>query len=292
MAVLTFSVCGPPQSIRFATPPPTPIRLALFDVDGTLLDADGNLSSRLKSQMQRIRRLGVKTAIASGRPCFAADWLLQELALQDAGMFCTGAHVYDPLLKQTLITTFIDPEVNRKLLSLLRTRPVYYELYTEDAYFYETPIAPVIRKDHAKHLRAVPVKEDLLLRAERGGVLKYLLGAPGSEGLDLIRELEAACPELHFAYAQFPPHPDWTFASAVSHSVCKRTTFNWLLDHYGVKSDEVVSFGDSHSDMAFLSLAGHGVAMGNAPESVKQVARWVTDPCWEDGVSNALMRLI
>ncbi len=50
----------------------------------------------------------------------------------------------------------------------------------------------------------------------------------------------------------------------------------------------MVAIGDNFNDLEMLRFAGLGVAMGNAPEPVKQAAKMVTASNDEDGVAQVL----
>ena len=63
-----------------------------------------------------------------------------------------------------------------------------------------------------------------------------------------------------------------------------------LAEQLGITADEVMAVGDQENDLAMLSYAGYGVAMGNAIESVKQQARYQTATNAEDGVAQAIQR--
>ena len=60
-----------------------------------------------------------------------------------------------------------------------------------------------------------------------------------------------------------------------------------ILEFYGMTREEIIAFGDSDNDMDMLEFAGIGVAMGNAEESVKAVADYITTDIDEDGIWNA-----
>ena len=64
-----------------------------------------------------------------------------------------------------------------------------------------------------------------------------------------------------------------------------------VLEFYGMTKEEIIAFGDSDNDMDMLEFAGIGVAMGNAEESVKAVADYVTTDIDEDGIWNACRHL-
>lgn len=49
----------------------------------------------------------------------------------------------------------------------------------------------------------------------------------------------------------------------------------------------MIGIGDSTNDLEMLDLAEQGIAMGNAPENVKQKADYVTDSVKEDGIWKA-----
>ncbi|MBC6906769.1 HAD-IIB family hydrolase [Saccharophagus sp. K07] len=267
------------------------IKVAFFDIDGTLLHNDGHYSERLRREFARIQALGVKTAIASGRPHFAARFLIDELGLTSPGVFCTGAQVYAPLENRTLFSASLPVEVSLRLLSRLRELEIYYELYGYDDFYLETQYAAEVRDIHSHHLRRRPVECALDDVVRHKPMLKWVLGLRRDAKHDLLGMLEAEFPEFNFAYAAFPACADWRFVNVIAKDACKKRVFAWLLDHYQVQPEQVASFGDSHSDETFLRLAGVGVAMGNAPDDVKAAARFVTKTAEEDGVAYALARL-
>ncbi|ALS35950.1 Cof subfamily protein (haloacid dehalogenase superfamily) [Enterococcus rotai] len=59
-------------------------------------------------------------------------------------------------------------------------------------------------------------------------------------------------------------------------------------EHFNLSLDEVMAFGDSWNDLEMLSHVGYGVAMGNAEEEIKKVAKYVTKSNEEDGIYQAL----
>jgi hydroxymethylpyrimidine pyrophosphatase-like HAD family hydrolase len=60
----------------------------------------------------------------------------------------------------------------------------------------------------------------------------------------------------------------------------------------GMATEEVVAFGDAEIDLEMFRVAGHSVAMGQASDHVKAAAGWVTAPNTEDGVAQAVERLL
>jgi hydroxymethylpyrimidine pyrophosphatase-like HAD family hydrolase len=65
-----------------------------------------------------------------------------------------------------------------------------------------------------------------------------------------------------------------------------------VADRLGIAQAEVCAIGDNLNDQDMVSWAGFGVAMGNAPEALKAVARYVTGPIGEAGVAQVIERFV
>ena len=64
-----------------------------------------------------------------------------------------------------------------------------------------------------------------------------------------------------------------------------------MAHHLGLDPQYTIAFGDGGNDTSMIIAAGIGVAMGNALESLKQVADYTTTSVDDDGVLNALKHL-
>jgi hydroxymethylpyrimidine pyrophosphatase-like HAD family hydrolase len=71
----------------------------------------------------------------------------------------------------------------------------------------------------------------------------------------------------------------------------KSNAIRFLIERMGFDRSEVIAMGDNYNDKEMIRFAGMGVAMGNAPDEIKQVADYVTDTNNEDGVRKALEKL-
>ena len=74
-------------------------------------------------------------------------------------------------------------------------------------------------------------------------------------------------------------------------SVSKATGIEVLLNHYGISKDEAIAFGDNYNDIEMLKYIPQSVAMGNAPEDIKQIAAAVTDSNEDSGIYTYLVKI-
>ncbi len=73
--------------------------------------------------------------------------------------------------------------------------------------------------------------------------------------------------------------------------VTKATGIQMILDHVGMKREDVIAFGDGPNDFEMIQYAEIGVAMGNAVKELKEIADMVTDDILEDGIYNGFEKL-
>ena len=74
-----------------------------------------------------------------------------------------------------------------------------------------------------------------------------------------------------------------------THEISKADGINKVLDYYGFKKDNAMSFGDSyHGDIDMLNATKYSIAMGNGDEELKQHAFFVTKHIKNHGVKHAL----
>lgn len=65
-----------------------------------------------------------------------------------------------------------------------------------------------------------------------------------------------------------------------------------LCEDFNVVADSVIVFGDDHNDIGLFKMLGYPVAMGNAINDLKELARETTASNDEDGVAIVLERLV
>jgi hydroxymethylpyrimidine pyrophosphatase-like HAD family hydrolase len=92
------------------------------------------------------------------------------------------------------------------------------------------------------------------------------------------------------------PHcrlPRWHpgFSDLVNADNSKAIGIDCILHHYGIDRNECIGFGDGGNDIEMLEYCGIGVAMGNADDSVKSHADFVTTSVDEEGIEHALTAL-
>lgn len=72
----------------------------------------------------------------------------------------------------------------------------------------------------------------------------------------------------------------------------KKAGLAFFTELLGLKREETAAFGDADNDIDMIRYAGCGIAMGNASESCKQAADFVTCHHDEDGVAEGIRNIM
>lgn len=87
-------------------------------------------------------------------------------------------------------------------------------------------------------------------------------------------------------------HPLEHYTECCPKGCTKATGMEKVMAYYGLDMSRSVAIGDSENDLDMISAAGIGVAMGQARQSVKEIADMITDDIYHDGAATAIERII
>jgi len=75
-------------------------------------------------------------------------------------------------------------------------------------------------------------------------------------------------------------------------NINKGSSLDIVAKKHGFDVDEILAMGDSENDIEFLSVCGFKVAVANADESLKEIADYVCENKYGNGVKEAIQKFI
>jgi Cof subfamily protein (haloacid dehalogenase superfamily) len=103
----------------------------------------------------------------------------------------------------------------------------------------------------------------------------------------LERSLKNDCSEELTIYRSKP-----TYLEIMHHTVTKTYAIRFLQEKFNLEQNQIIAVGDNFNDIDMLQYAGLGVAMGNAPEQVKQIADEITSSNDDNGVAKVIQKYL
>ncbi len=255
-------------------------KLLAVDLDGTLLDHNGEPHERDVRAMQALMRSGVAVSIITGRLYSGTRTCAEILGIKGPVACADGSHVVRVSNDETLVHHGIRGASARKLREALLRHNLATFLFAGDAIVYDAEgetYLPYLRTWSADMQRAAAVSEHALWKAAAGLTAVVGLGpeAAISAAVDAIQTGRSRAQVTAFPVKRVPGN--WGFIARAATGT-KGTALEWLAEHHGCTLAETVCVGDWLNDLPMFGVSGRAFAMGQAPDAVKQVA---TDVCSE-----------
>ena len=259
------------------------IRLIATDLDGTLLGADKEVSSRNACALQACMARGVHVMLASGRSLNAVARIAEISGLTGALILSSnGARLDETARGPLLLENGIAPSVAREAAVRLISAGVYVECYSDDVIYMANRV-PVKRHNHQPGLAADGATlfvEDAARFLDEGTAhaRKLIVFSDDPEQLEraraLMRDLPLDC-----------SNSDTDNLEILAAGAGKGRALQWYAERMNIARDEIMAFGDQTNDLSLLEEAGWPVAMDNAVDAVKARARLIAPHHDRSGVA-------
>ena len=290
-AVLRGQGVGQGLDLRRSRPvsdvaPPKDIRLALVDVDGTLVTKDKILTPRAIAAAEGLRKAGVKLALTSGRPPRGMAMLIEPLKIDTPIAGFNGGAFVNPDLS-VIDAHPLDADAAHQALDLILKQGLDAWLYTADDWF--------IRKQDAPHVdrEAWTVKFDAKVTPEYSDaeIAKAVKIVGVSDDLELVAKCEKAVQDAlgdKASAARSQPY----YLDVTSPLANKGEVVIELAKRLNIPASSIMTFGDMPNDVNMFAKSGFSIAMGNSSDEVKAKASATTDSNEDDGFAKAVERFI
>ena len=263
--------------------------LVALDIDGTLLQQNGEISAAAVEQVRRLDRAGHHVMLASGRSPGATIPVVEALGIEPTYLVCSNGAVtlkHDAVrggYRRDRVEAFDPTEVLRTIHSQL----VDADFAVEDVagrYLFTAPFPETAVGLDSDELAFVPF-DDLLHQP----VVRLVVVAPDREVTDFLAVVD------RMGLRQVSYAVGWSaWLDIAAEGVNKATAVERVRQHLGVDPRRVMAVGDGHNDLELLAWAashGRGVAMGQAAGEVAAAASEVTASVHHDGLAHVLATL-
>ncbi|MBA3280876.1 MAG: HAD family hydrolase [Acidimicrobiia bacterium] len=267
----------------------TRYRAIATDLDGTLLRSDGSVSARTYEAVHAAEDAGLLVVIATGRPPRWIPPIVEALGDRGLVVCANGATVYDPARHELVSRTELSAEVAEALIDDLQEALPEAVLGLEQGFDFAADEAiersniELIDSWKLGGLQIGPIRSFL----DRP-VTKLIVRVPHPAPAGTASRVQAVVGER----ALVTHSTNESFLELSDPSVHKASTVERLLEESGIAPGEVVAFGDMPNDLELIRWAGHGVAVGNAHQLLKDAADEVTESNDDDGVALVIERIL
>lgn len=268
------------------------IKLCVFDLDGTLLNSNGDISNDTIESIKKLKSKNILYTIATGRIDYLARRYQREIESELPIVCCNGSLIRDldnnTLYKKTLNFNIIEELVE------------FYNYYKLDFMFYNeecvltSPNNPRIRLLEDFINKCIPqdkfefkVLKDDIHKYSNMNFLKALVTIDDrGKLLDIQSKLSEKFEDLSVVSSSK------VLLDIMPNSINKGTGVYNLCKLLGIKYENVCAFGDNFNDIEMMQSAGVSISPENAEDSIKKLSTYVTKSNDDDGIAFAINEFI
>lgn len=247
------------------------IKLIVADLDGTLLHDDKSLDRNIKSVL---KENNIPFTFVSGRNVHIIQEYLDELNISlpyitnnGANMFLGNTCIYEWPINSNELETCLSILVKREVAFLAYSNQIIYSVgYQEGLDTFKNRL--IGKCEIIEDAKVADILKD--------SIFKVVMIHPKMESVK--EQLNSACDKTVCMQSE------GSIYTLTNKDSTKGKTLKKLLEYLNIKPNSVLAFGDNYNDISMFEVVD-GVAVENAQESLKEVAKYLTKSNEEDGVS-------
>lgn len=277
------------------------IRLVAIDIDGTLLDDNGNIPiSNLQAIQKASKEYGAKIVLCTGRGVSAFE-IAKKLNVDCSLILANGVYIYNHIFEPPIIKNYLDYELKTKILNFLEEN-IGLDYYVVLGFEEDFHMVYKQRKKYDSYfLGFVKGRELFKPTYPANRLIDYAkrpishIGIVGEyEKLQDIKQMLKDLRDyvnLILYYAS--DNKNYGFLEILNINSSKEKALLKFSEINNIKSSEIITVGDNFNDMGMFNISGISVAVANAPEEVKKPAMYITKNTNNEGaVAEVLERFI
>ncbi len=255
------------------------IKFIALDFDGTILNKDGKISEKLCKKLIKLQKNGYTVVLSSGRSLNGVLEVAKKIKLADFSGYISsynGAEVYryeDGKLKELYCIGFKKEEVNN-LIKVIGEDFLSITTYNKNIMSVSN-IIPQIEK--SSNIMGMDVDQN------------YIKDTPKVLLIDTIEKVKEQKLEIKNKIQKYDPSIN--VFSSVPHIIeitpnkaQKGKALEYISKLTNTSNENFICFGDEENDLSMFEFCKTSVAMGNAIDTLKQKATYITKTNQNDGV--------
>ncbi|WP_246495016.1 Cof-type HAD-IIB family hydrolase [Ameyamaea chiangmaiensis] len=265
--------------------PAQTIRLVVSDIDGTLVTRDKQLTEAALKAARDLRAAGIALCLVSSRAPRGMEMFLAPLEIDTPRAGLNGGLITSP--DGTILSRLsLEPQAVAAALDMLDVHGVDAWLFRGHDWLVRNAGGAYVGKEEAVvQTRPTIVRSFDDYHAEVGKIMGSSTDYPLLERMEIeigaMLEGQASVHRSSDYYLDIT-HPD----ANKGYAACA------LAARLGLDISEVACIGDMSNDIPMLKVAGLAIAMGNAPETVKSHAHFVTASNEHNGWARAMEQIV
>jgi Cof subfamily protein (haloacid dehalogenase superfamily) len=251
----------------------------ISDFDNTIAGQDHKIPDVVAEQIKRIEENGCIFTIATGRFYYGAIRSeAKRIGLKHPLITSGGAELVDPLTGNVLWGEYIPREEYEPIIEYFLKKNIFFLLEAGDVLYHPkfegvTRFEPLSKYDSIEKLNADKATKIVV----PAGMSNFKL----EEIIEMEEYLTNRFSDLHVSKIVYGNYYGFDITSQ---RASKHVGVLEWVKHMKIDPDDIVGVGDGYNDYPLLTAVGTKVAMGDAPDELKEIADLIVPTQKENGV--------
>ncbi len=267
-----------------------PFELGAFDLDGTVLRRDLEISDKTLAAMDALRDRGVRLVVATGRRFEGAREHARRLGFgAEDPVICYGGSMVRRMDGETLLHRTLPRALGVEVLEWASERDLHARVFVDGRVVTSpgTPAALGYLRSYEEPGLLVVENPAAWLRDGGEEPTKLVLVDRPDDVEGWLEEARDAFRGRLFVTRSLPHYVEIGGLEGT-----KSRALEFLCGRWGVDPSRTIAFGDADNDIDMLRFAGLGVAVGGMNDEVREAADAVAPSVDEDGVAAYVDKLL
>lgn len=271
------------------------IKLVASDLDGTIIGRDNTIFENNLKAINDINNKNIDFVICTGKTYPIIKGMCSKFNAS-YGIFGngnqiinlkTGKEIYKKLLTDSEINSCIDIARNHNLHVHIYTDN---EIVTEDLKYMDLRNYKLQQDKYYDTSLGITIVEDLkqYLTFNKSNVCKLIISSE-TDLSDIKNEIlgkediSITTIKKYGKYKDTVIDKEYEYLDITPKNINKDTALNILRDYLDISNDEIMAIGDNLNDLEMVKNSGLGIAVANAYDELKEVAKYTTNNTVENG---------
>ena len=267
-------------------------KLITFDMDGTLLNSNKDLTPATLEAMKKAADEGKEIAIATGRSLTEVLPYMEQLSMVHYGILASATIIYDFWEDRVISMDSIPYESMFEIADAVKQEDIMLLMMSEGV--------GLLDKEKAEHLEDYHMKQYEKLYKETATMienpLEFLQNTSKQyEKINLYHTSQRARLNTRHRLEKLPLElvdSEETALEITPLGISKGAGLRKLCRYLDIPIKQTIAVGDADNDLSIIEAAGLGIAMKNANKRVKEVATVVVADNDHDGCKQAIDRYL
>jgi Cof subfamily protein (haloacid dehalogenase superfamily) len=271
-------------------------KLICIDMDGTLLNSEHKISENTKDAIRKAHNIGVHIVVSTGRLFADAESFSELIGVKSPIIASNGAVIRGIEKNDIIYKSVINEEVCLKLMNIFKNYDVKPCLYTPEHVYSRSlrlmlfygflKLKRIMSKDTQFQYIHSWSRLKKIIQLEKCNIVKCEILSKNKDRIKEIRKVLESMEEIEIVSSSKYN------IEITNKGVSKGKGIEILSSCFKISKNEIIAIGDSENDLSMIEYAGCGIAMGNAIDSVKKRASYITDSNDNDGVAKAIKKFV